>query len=85
MFKVDFKVRIVASLGLAVVVSLSPYAMSSGEAASCETSSATAVISRSLSTFAIVEEKVGKKTFTTSKTIVKATPARVWEILNHHV
>ena len=80
MFTLDFRITAIASLALAVAV-WSPSAVHSRETTS---EPARAAIKHSLSAFAIGEEKVGKKTFIISETIVKATPVRVWDVLTDY-
>lgn len=64
-----------ASILMSAVVTMSPYLT---QPSSAET------VRRSLSTFAIAEEKVGKKTFQTSKILIKAPPARVFDVLTNY-
>lgn len=69
------KYKAIASMLIAFAVTLSP---SLAQPSSAET------VRRSLSTFAIAEEKIGKKTFQTSKIIIKAPPERVFDVLTDY-
>jgi uncharacterized membrane protein len=83
MFKIKPLTVLIGTSGLLMVsnVSIDVLAAESG----FQTRPATlAVMTRSLSTFAIEEQQIGKKTFITSKIIIAASPARVWEVLTDY-